>query len=192
MRRTKTKALPSNALPNNWQTLGEFRLPSWKHEQTRTRTWLIMITHALFIQTATRLNCLDTCLKRQRSEENVTFFTNSSPRVYTPGPEPPYPHPPATWDWASKPRKTASFRPNVTENKHLGTKSWSALCACSCVRNVPSRNNKQGHHFQNTYSRTPTLVSVVFPVNVRLCAGLSGHLFKFQTLTRNHFFPAAR
>lgn len=54
MRRTKTKALPSNGLPNNWRTLGEFRLPS----QTRTRTWLIMITHVLFNQTATRLNCL--------------------------------------------------------------------------------------------------------------------------------------
>lgn len=152
-----------------------------------------MITHALFSQTATRLNCLENMFETTVIRGKCYIFDklqSTCLRSWSRSLPTPILRPPETEP--QKPRKSASFRQNVGENKHPGTKSCSAPCLELCAPcTVPSRNNKQGHHFQNTYSRTSTPVSVVLPVNVRLCAGLSGHLFKFQTFTRNHFFPVA-
>lgn len=113
-----------------------------------------MITHALFSQTATRLNCLENMFETTVIRGKCYIFDklqSTCLRSWSRSLPTPILRPPETEP--QKPRKSASFRQNVGENKHPGTKSCSAPCAWNCVRHVlylPGTINKA------IISKTPT------------------------------------
>lgn len=165
MRRTKTKALPSNGLPNNWQTVGEVRLPS----PTRTRRRLVVITHALVNQAASRLNCLENMLETTVIRGKCSIFDKLqstclpswSRSLPTPILRPPETEPPSP--------EHHPFRPNVGENKHPGTKRWSAPCAWRCVRNRAIMSKTPTAELQHQYLSFSQFMCVCVLVYLDIC-----------------------
>lgn len=188
MRRTKTKALPSLGPPNNWQTLGETTLPSWKHALTRARRRLITITHALFTkQPPCGLNWLGSVFETTgiRGKCWFFFFTNSNARVYTPGPgASPPPSPSHLRRSLETPKTDIYLCQMLAKITPPWTKSSSALSSISGVRGQQTGASFEKHLQPN--------INITICVFTDYCAALSGHFIKLQIFTRNHSFPVAR
>lgn len=96
------------------------------------------------------------------------FLTNSSPRVYTPGPGASPPPSPSHLRRSLKSPKTDKFMPNVGENNpHRNQNQLGSLCTRDLsIFGVRGQQNK-GIIYKNTYSPTPISQSVCL---LRVCA----------------------